>query len=262
MLDEGRRRHERGQDVIVGAIQPSGCRWIAADGDNSLEVIPLTMIDDVAVIDVPAILKRHPKVCLVDGLAYDNPSSLKHKRRWEDVAELLDAGISVITSLNLQHIEEKRPRVEAITGKHVTQIVPLSFVHTADEIVVVDAPPEDCRSVSDDGDPNQPHRLTQLQLSELRELALLWPQTLWISSWKAISAGTVSFNRGARKSGSWYAFRRAPISTNARKWSAKSRSLPWRAGGRAFESAGMVAGGTQKGRIRRATGRIERGGNC
>lgn len=172
MLDEGRRRHERGQDVVVGAIQPR-MSLDCLQTVTTLEVIPLTVIDSISVIDVPAILKREPKVCLIDGLAYDNPGSLKHKRRWEDVDELLDAGISVITSLNLQHIEEMRPRVEAITGKHVTQVVPLSFVHTADEIVVVDVPPEDCRSVSEDGDVSQPHRLSQLQLSELRELALL-----------------------------------------------------------------------------------------
>ena len=70
-------------------------------------------------MDLPAILQRHPKVCLVDGLAYDNPPSSAHAKRWQDVEQLLKAGISVITSVNLQHIEEKRERVEAITGKHV-----------------------------------------------------------------------------------------------------------------------------------------------
>ena len=81
-------------------------------------------------MDVEAILERRPKVCLVDGLAYDNPPGFPHENRWQDVEQLLDAGISVITSVNLQHIEEMRPRVESITGKHIAQTVPLSFIQT------------------------------------------------------------------------------------------------------------------------------------
>jgi two-component system, OmpR family, sensor histidine kinase KdpD len=172
MLDEGRRRYERGQDVVVGAIQPR----LSPDLQqivNTLEVIPLKQIEGVPVMDLEAILRRQPKVCLVDGLAYDNPPGLRHQRRWQDVAQLLDSGIAVITSVNLQHIEEMGPRVEAITGKHVIQTVPLSFLQTADEIVVVDVPPESCMTVSEDGSSTKPHKLSQHQLSELREIALL-----------------------------------------------------------------------------------------
>jgi two-component system sensor histidine kinase KdpD len=89
------------------------------------------------------------------------------------VEQLLDAGISVITSVNLQHIEEKRPQVEGITGKHVSQTVPLSFLRTAHEIVIVDAPCANTMRISEDGDPDTVKRLTQQQLSELREIALL-----------------------------------------------------------------------------------------
>lgn len=170
MLDEGRRRYERGQDVVVGAIQPK----LSADVTHAiatLEVIPLQESKGTYVMDIPTILRRAPKVCLVDGLAYDNPPGSVHEKRWQDVAQLLDAGISVITSVNLQHIEEKREQVEAITHKHVEQTVPLSFLQTADEIVIVDAPPETCMTVLADG--NASARLTQLQLSELREIALL-----------------------------------------------------------------------------------------
>jgi two-component system sensor histidine kinase KdpD len=172
MLDEGRRRYERGQDVVVGAIQPR----LSPDLQqtiNTLEVIPLKHVEGVPVMDLDTILRRQPKVCLVDGLAYDNPPGLSHQRRWQDVAQLLDAGISVITSVNLQHIEEMRPQVEAITGKHVNQTVPLSFLQTADEIAVVDVPPESCMTVSEDGNSTTPHKLSQHQLSELREIALL-----------------------------------------------------------------------------------------
>ena len=169
MLDEGRRRHERGQDVVVGAMQPV----ITADLQaivSSLEVIPLKMVSGVPVMDMQTILARSPKVCLVDGLAHDNPSGSKHSKRWEDVAELLANGIAVITSVNLQHIEEKRERVSGITGKTVTETVPLAFLNKADEIVVVDAPPETCMITSADGTRS---RMTQHQLSELREIALL-----------------------------------------------------------------------------------------
>jgi two-component system sensor histidine kinase KdpD len=171
MLDEGRRRHERGQDVVVGAIQPV-LPVELAHTVSTLEIIPLKQIDGVAVMDLPAILQRHPKVCLVDGLAYDNPPSSIHAKRWQDVEQLLKAGISVITSVNLQHIDEKRERVEAITAKHVTETVPLSFLQTADEIVVVDAPAQACMD-SGDSSPGTKGKLNQHQLSELREIALL-----------------------------------------------------------------------------------------
>lgn len=171
MIDEGRRRRERGQDVVVGAIQPN----LAADVQHALsalEVVPLKPCGNTAVMDVDHLLTRKPKVVLVDGLAYQNPSGCRHGNRWEDVEELLVAGISVISSVNLQHIEEKSRQVETITGKHVEQTVPLSFLQMADEIVVVDAPPESCMRV-DEGKAGEGKRLTQMQLSELREVALL-----------------------------------------------------------------------------------------
>src|SRR5260370_9605002 len=97
MVDEGRRRHERGQDVVVGAIQPKTPPEVES-ALATLEVIPLKIVDGVSVMDVPAILERHPGVCLVDGLAYDNPSGSRNPNRWQDVNDLLEAGISVITS--------------------------------------------------------------------------------------------------------------------------------------------------------------------
>jgi two-component system sensor histidine kinase KdpD len=172
MIDEGRRRYERGQDVVVGAVQPDLSRDVQ-QAISALEVIPLKQVDCKLVMDVPAILRRRPGVCLVDGLAYDNPPGSLHEKRWQDVEQLLDAGISVITSVNLQHIEEKRPQVEGITGKHVSQTVPLSFLRTAHEIVIVDAPCANTMRISEDGDPDTVKRLTQQQLSELREIALL-----------------------------------------------------------------------------------------
>lgn len=172
MLDEGRRRHERGQDVVVGAVQPQRSPDIEALL-GKLPVIPLLMVDGTAVMDVEAILKRHPGVCLVDGLAYDNPAGSRNHSRWQDVEQLLAAGISVISSVNIQYIDELRERVARITGKYVTQTVPRSFLNSADEIVVVDAPPEMCITRAEDGRPDARVSSQAQKLSELREIALL-----------------------------------------------------------------------------------------
>lgn len=172
MLDEGRRRRERGQDIVIGALQP-GLSSESAQLALRLESIPLRRVQGINVIDIPAILRRSPEVCLIDGLAYDNPPASLHPKRWQDVAQLLEAGISVVTSVNLQHIEEKREQVEALTGKRVSQTVPLSFLQTADEIVLVDAPAEGRIRFSDDnGERDVRQKLSRTQLSELREIAL------------------------------------------------------------------------------------------
>jgi two-component system sensor histidine kinase KdpD len=139
MLDEGRRRRTRGQDVVVGAVQPTLTPDMKALLD-AMEVIPLRERSGSPFMDVDMILRRHPGVCIIDGLAYDNPSGSRHAHRWQDVEQILAAGISVLTSLNLQYITEYRQQVEQITGKKVSSTVPVSFIHEADEIEIVDAP--------------------------------------------------------------------------------------------------------------------------
>lgn len=171
MLDEGRRRKERGQDVVVGAIQPKLPEELRALLQR-LEVIPLRESGGIYYMDVEAILKRHPGVVLVDGLAYDNPPGRPHQHRWEDVEQLLQAGIAVVTSVNLQYVEERREEVERIQGKRVDATVPESFLRTADEIEVVDAPSEYCMSQASTGAPASREELDN-RLSQLRELALL-----------------------------------------------------------------------------------------
>lgn len=161
MFDEGRRRKERGQDVLVVAVQPKASPDVAAVL-SVLEILPLLAH---GAIDVESVLRRQPQVCLIDGLAYDNPAGSFRAQRWQDVQFLLDSGISVITSINLQFIEEYREQVGLITGKHVTQTVPLSFINLADEIVIVDAPPDACT------DSDMAAR--QEQLTQLREIALV-----------------------------------------------------------------------------------------
>src|SRR5215467_5644313 len=141
MYDEGRRRKERGQDVVVGATQSK----IAPEIEPllaALEIIPTIETKGLGVMDVEGILRRHPQICLVDGLAYDNPPGSRNAHRWQDVEELLRAGITVVGSVNLQYIEDQRDAVEKLTGKRVTQTIPREFLNTADEIVIVDAPTE------------------------------------------------------------------------------------------------------------------------
>jgi len=141
MFDEGRRRKERGQDVVVGALQPKVLPEVQPLL-ASLEVIPTLDINGVPVINVAAILQRKPQICLIDGLAYDNPQGSRNSHRWQDVEELLAAGITIVSSVNLQNIDDQREAVERMTGKHVTQTIPREFLNTADELVIVDAPTE------------------------------------------------------------------------------------------------------------------------
>ena len=118
------------------------------------EVIPTLPVDSKQVIDIDTILRRHPQVVVIDGLAYSNPPGSRHAERWQEIEELLEAGISVITSVNLHYISELRDEVGDITGKRPAETVPLDFLKRADDIEVVDAPAED-------------------KLLRLREMALL-----------------------------------------------------------------------------------------
>ena len=164
----------RGQDVVVAASQHEVSPEVEAIL-RSLEVIPPLAGVAGPAIDVEAVLRRHPEVVLIDGLAYHNPGGSKNPERWQDVEELLSAGISVITSINLQFIQEKQKQVEAIRGKTVKESVPEAFIRTADEIELVDAAPE--YSVAHSLEDGQQSLLNadqiQRKLSELREIALV-----------------------------------------------------------------------------------------
>jgi two-component system sensor histidine kinase KdpD len=170
MLDEARRRRERGQDIVVGAIQPTVPREVEALL-RILEVIPLKTVDGGTALDVDALVSRHPTVCIVDGLAYNNPPGLRNATRWQDVQELLNAGIKVIASVNIQYVAELRDQVEAITGKHIAETVPVSFLKSADEIEVVDAP--SLEPIEQSPEEHVEARRRQEQLAKLRELALI-----------------------------------------------------------------------------------------
>jgi two-component system, OmpR family, sensor histidine kinase KdpD len=161
MLDEARRRRERGQDVIIGAIQPK----VSPDVQKlyrKLEIVPLRKHSGGLTMDIEAILERRPAVCVIDGLAFNNPPGLRNSTRWQDARELVGAGIKVIGSINIQYVEELREQVEALTGKHVIETVPTSFIASADEIEIIDAPAEE-----------PIERSRQQQLTALREMTLV-----------------------------------------------------------------------------------------
>jgi two-component system sensor histidine kinase KdpD len=155
MFDEGRRRKERGQDVVIAAAQ-NDITGAVAEIVSRLETVPT--VDGA--IDLPAIFRRNPQVCLIDQLAFNNPPGSRNPERWQDVEEILRHGIAVITAINLQYIREKQPAVEALTGKRAAFGIPEKFLHEAEEIEVVDAPPDVTM-----GDARV--------LAELRELTLL-----------------------------------------------------------------------------------------
>ena len=155
MFDEGRRRKERGQDVVIAAAQSEVAAPVR-EIVSRLEIIP--SVDGA--IDLPAVFRRHPQVCLIDQLSFNNPPGSRNPERWQDVEEILKQGVAVITAINIQYIREQQPAVERFTGKRAASSVPEKFLHEADEIEVVDAPPDVTM-----GDPRV--------LAELRELALL-----------------------------------------------------------------------------------------
>jgi two-component system sensor histidine kinase KdpD len=160
LFDEGRRRRERGQDVVIAAMQPDSPPEVQAIAD-SLERVPTLNVDGIPVIDVAAVLARRPKVCIVDGLAYNNPPGSRHDRRYEDVEEILDHGISVLTSLNLEYIAEQQEFVRGLLGRTRSDTVPQAFLDAAEEVVVVDTPPDADAAIGPQ------------QLSQLRQRTLL-----------------------------------------------------------------------------------------
>lgn len=166
MFDEGRRRKKRGQDVVIGAIQIKGSSDVAGM-IREFEVIPALRVGDTETMDVDAIIRRKPQVCLVDELARDYPSGSRRAHRWEEVEALRDCGINVVGAINLQHICEQQEAVFRITGRRYENAVPQAFVQSADEIVIVDVPAEQLKMHGGPG------LLSPEQLSELRELALL-----------------------------------------------------------------------------------------
>jgi two-component system, OmpR family, sensor histidine kinase KdpD len=145
MLSEGIRRHSRGEDVVIGVVETHGRKGIA-ELVSKLETVPRRKIEYKGALfeemDVDAILARKPRVALIDELAHTNIEGSKQPKRYEDVMDLLDAGIDVLSTMNVQHIESMMPTVLEITGIQVRETVPDWVMQKVNEIVLVDLTPE------------------------------------------------------------------------------------------------------------------------
>jgi len=185
MLNEGWRRRERGTDVIVGFLETHN-RALTAAQLRDLEVVPRRVIEyrgqRFEEMDVEAVLARCPKVALVDELAHTNVPGCDNSKRWQDIEALLAAGIDVISTVNIQHLESLNDVVEQITGVVQRETVPDAVVRAAEQIELVDMAPEALRRRMAHGniypaekvDAALSHFFRVGNLGALRELALLW----------------------------------------------------------------------------------------
>ena len=185
MLDEGWRRRGRGADVVVGFVETHG-RARTKEQIRDLPIVPRRRIEyrgaRLEEMDVDAVLARRPEVALVDELAHTNVPGSRHEKRWQDVEVLLDAGIHVISTVNIQHLESLNDVVERITGVPQRETVPDAVVRAADQIELVDMSPEALRRRMAHGNIYPPERVDAAlanyfrpgNLGALRELALLW----------------------------------------------------------------------------------------
>src|SRR6201994_1156565 len=185
MLSEGHRRAERGADVVVAFAETHGRPQTAALTDG-LEVIPRRKLSyrgsEWEEMDTDAVLARRPQIALVDELAHSNVPGSRHEKRWQDVTELLDAGIDVISAVNVQHLESVIDVVEQITGVPQRETVPDAVVRAADQVELVDMTAEALRRRMAHGNISPPEKIDAAltnyfragNLTALRELALLW----------------------------------------------------------------------------------------
>ncbi len=185
MLCEGHRRAERGADVVVGFAEAHGRPHTSALLDG-LEVVPRARLEyrgsTFEEMDLDAVLARRPEIALVDEFAHTNVPGSRHEKRWQDVEELLDAGIDVISAVNIQHLESLNDVVEKITGVPQRETVPDAVVRAADQVEMVDMTAEALRRRMAHGNIYPPEKIDAAltnyfrsgNLSALRELALLW----------------------------------------------------------------------------------------
>jgi len=185
MLNEGRRRAERGTDVVVGFVETHGRPNTAAQVEG-LVVVPRRTLEyrggTFEEMDLDAVLLRHPAVALVDELAHSNVPGSRHEKRWQDVEELLAAGIDVISTVNIQHLESLNDVVEEITGIEQRETIPDAVVRSADQVELVDMSPEALRRRMAHGNVYRPEKVDAAlanyfrigNLGALREVALMW----------------------------------------------------------------------------------------
>ena len=185
MLDEGHRRAARGTDVVAAYIETHG-RQHTAEKVEGLDLIPRRTVRyrdaEFTEMDLAAVLARAPQVALVDELAHSNVPGVEHAKRWQDVETLLEAGIDVISTVNIQHLESLNDVVQAITGVPQRETIPDAVVRAAEQVELVDMTPEALRRRMAHGNIYKPDKVDAAlsnyfrpgNLTALRELALLW----------------------------------------------------------------------------------------
>jgi two-component system, OmpR family, sensor histidine kinase KdpD len=183
MLTEAIRRHSRGEDVVIGVVETHGRKGIC-ELVPQLEAVPRKKIEYKGTLfeemDIDAVIARKPQVVLIDELAHTNIPGSKHRKRYEDVLEVLQANIDVLSTVNIQHIESIAPTVNAITGIVVRETVPDWVLQLSDETVMVDLTPEALHNRMKRGDVYNQNKVEQSlknffrrgNLIALRELAL------------------------------------------------------------------------------------------
>ena len=183
MLQEGRQAQEEGRDVVIGYLEPHDRPETAALA-NGLEVVPRLRAGHGSIeleeLDVDAVVRRAPELALIDELAHTNASGMRNEKRWQDIDEVLAAGIDVISTVNVQHLESLNDEVFELTGVRVRETFPDRVLEGADEIVLVDLTPEALRQRLEAGKVYPRERVPVAlenffradNLSRLRELTL------------------------------------------------------------------------------------------
>lgn len=183
LLDEAKRRAKRGQDVAIGMIDPRK-RQSTLEHMEGFEVIPPQKIQyggrEYETLNVDAIIKRHPSLLLVDDLEKKNPPGAGHEYRWQDVEQIMEHGISVLTSMNVAHLESLNDKIADITGIRIADTVPDHLLHKAEEIEIIDATPRALINRLERGDIFPPEEIENQKktwfkeetLSALREIAM------------------------------------------------------------------------------------------
>jgi two-component system sensor histidine kinase KdpD len=145
MLQEGRGEADSGRDVAIGYLESHGRAETLAQADG-LELIPRRRVDyrgrTLEEMDLPAVLARRPELCLIDELAHTNAPGVEHEKRYEDVRDVIDAGIDVFSTVNVQHLESLNDQIAQLTGAHVRETIPDAVLSAADEVVLIDITPE------------------------------------------------------------------------------------------------------------------------
>jgi two-component system, OmpR family, sensor histidine kinase KdpD len=183
MLQEGQAAKAAGRDVVIGYLEPHDRPETAIQAEG-LEQLPRRAVEQrghsVEEMDLPAIFNRAPELCLIDELAHTNPPGLEHTKRYEDIADVLDAGIDVYSTVNVQHLEALNDQVAELTGVRVRETFPDTVLASADEIVLVDLTPQALTQRLREGKVYPPDRVPAAlngffrveNLAALREVAL------------------------------------------------------------------------------------------